>query len=108
MTLLHQLQQIEKALKRKRTVVNGPRTIDLDILIYGDEIFLHPRLMIPHPRLHQREFVLRGFCEIAPDVTHPLLKKSIRDLYAKARKRYTVNANDQEHTKNGSMHSAAA
>jgi 2-amino-4-hydroxy-6-hydroxymethyldihydropteridine diphosphokinase len=79
--LLARVQQIEKGLKRKRTVKNGPRTIDLDILTYGRRVVAKPHLFIPHPLLCQREFVLKGFCEIAPDVVHPLLRKSIRDIY---------------------------
>jgi 2-amino-4-hydroxy-6-hydroxymethyldihydropteridine diphosphokinase len=79
--LLERLHEIEQGLKRKRTVKNGPRTIDLDILTYGKRVVARPRLFIPHPLLCQREFVLKGFCELAPDFVHPLLRKSIHDIY---------------------------
>ena len=104
LALLQRLQAIERRLKRRRTVKDGPRIIDLDILTYGEEIVIHPRLMIPHPRLDEREFVLRGFCEIAPDFIHPHLKMSIRDIYEALQEKRPVYAYDQEHTTNGSMH----
>ncbi|KAL8824199.1 MAG: hypothetical protein Q9170_008226, partial [Blastenia crenularia] len=60
--LLDQLKDIENALGRVKTIENGPRTIDLDILLYGDQFVNHERLQIPHPRLSEREFVLRPLC----------------------------------------------
>ncbi|KAL8717992.1 MAG: hypothetical protein Q9181_008249, partial [Wetmoreana brouardii] len=60
--LLHQLKDIEKTLGRVKTVENGPRTIDLDILIYGNQIINEEGLQIPHPRISEREFVLRPLC----------------------------------------------
>lgn len=83
--LLERLQNIEKVLRRKRTVKNGPRTIDLDILTYGKQIIVEPNLLIPHPRLDKRKFVLRGFCQIAPNFVHPLLNKSIKEIYQESR-----------------------
>lgn len=62
--LLKEISAIENRLGRKRTVKNGPRTIDLDILYYGDEIIDMPALKIPHPRMMEREFVLRGLKEL--------------------------------------------
>jgi 2-amino-4-hydroxy-6-hydroxymethyldihydropteridine diphosphokinase len=62
--LLKFLQDIERALGRERTVKNGPRTIDLDILLYGDEVIDGPILTVPHPRMWEREFVLRPLEEI--------------------------------------------
>ncbi|KAL8763895.1 MAG: hypothetical protein Q9194_007222, partial [Teloschistes cf. exilis] len=62
MELLDQLKDIEKLLGRVRTIENGPRTIDLDILLYGNEVIDEPRLQIPHPRISEREFVLRPLC----------------------------------------------
>jgi len=64
--LLKLLNSIEAALGRVRKEPNGPRTIDLDILIYGDVEMADKDLVIPHPRMRQREFVLKGLCEIAP------------------------------------------
>lgn len=63
-SLLEELNRIEESLGRKRIVKDGPRTIDLDILYYGDEEIKNDKLVIPHPKIHMREFVLRGLREL--------------------------------------------
>jgi len=63
-SLLEELNRIENKLGRKRTVKNGPRTIDLDILYYGDEVINEKDIVVPHPRISQREFVLKGLREL--------------------------------------------
>jgi len=73
--LLDACHAIEDKLGRRRTVRWGPRTIDLDILLYGDTVIKVPGLTIPHPLLASRRFVLVPLCEIAPQVVHPVLKK---------------------------------
>ncbi|HEY5649285.1 MAG TPA: 2-amino-4-hydroxy-6-hydroxymethyldihydropteridine diphosphokinase [Nitrospiria bacterium] len=78
--LLKACQGVEQFLGRKRTLRFGPRTIDLDVLFYGDRVIHEASLTIPHPRLHERRFVLEPLAEIAPDFKHPLLKKSPGDL----------------------------
>jgi 2-amino-4-hydroxy-6-hydroxymethyldihydropteridine diphosphokinase len=78
--LLEICQAIESAQGRTRPFPNGPRTLDLDILLYGDLIMDDPRLQIPHPRMSERRFVLVPLAQIAPDLLHPVLKKSIRSL----------------------------
>ena len=72
--LLEALQNIELDLGRKRDVAWGPRTIDLDLLLYNDQIISTERLMVPHPLMHERRFVMQGLAEIAPDVVHPILQ----------------------------------
>lgn len=83
--LLSRLMRIEKSLGRRRTEKNSPRTIDLDILLYDDIILNSDELVLPHPRMHKRDFVLFGMREIAPEAMHPVLKKSIRDIYNRKR-----------------------
>lgn len=74
------LQKIEIQIGRKRTVRNAPREIDLDILFYGDRVVEEKELEIPHPRLHERSFVLIPFAEIAPEKIHPRWGKTVREL----------------------------
>jgi 2-amino-4-hydroxy-6-hydroxymethyldihydropteridine diphosphokinase len=80
MELLSALQKIEKDLGRKRTVHWGPRTIDLDILLYGEEIISNDRLIVPHPLMHERRFVMQPLAQIAPDVIHPILQMSAKTI----------------------------
>ncbi|MDD3840197.1 MAG: 2-amino-4-hydroxy-6-hydroxymethyldihydropteridine diphosphokinase [Clostridia bacterium] len=72
---------IEKKLKRMRTVKWGPRTIDIDILMYDDLVIDEENLVIPHPRMHHRLFVLECLNEIAPNAVHPSTGKKIKELY---------------------------
>lgn len=80
--LLSTLQSIERKMGKTKTRVNGPRTIDIDILFYNDEIINLKNLVVPHPRLHTRLFVLQPMMDLNPDLVHPVLKKTIRELYA--------------------------
>lgn len=79
--LLSIVQETENALGRERDVEWGPRTIDLDILLYDDQIISDDKLQIPHPLLHERLFVLKPLSEIAPNAVHPALERTILDLY---------------------------
>ncbi len=78
--LLQRLNKIEAALGRLRDVRWGPRVIDLDILLYGKKVIDTDNLQIPHPRMHERAFVLDPLNEIAPRAWHPQLKKYIHEL----------------------------
>ena len=78
--LLKCCMKIENELGRIRKEKWGPRNIDIDILFYDDRILNKPDLIIPHPDLHNRQFLLESLNEIAPDLIHPVLKKKIRKL----------------------------
>ncbi|MDD5382703.1 MAG: 2-amino-4-hydroxy-6-hydroxymethyldihydropteridine diphosphokinase [Candidatus Margulisbacteria bacterium] len=79
--LLDVCQEIETTLGREREIEWGPRTIDIDILLYGGEIVSDDKLQIPHPLMHERLFVLKPLKEIAPQVIHPILEKTIEALF---------------------------
>lgn len=78
--LLARLQQIEHQLGRKRIQPKGPRTIDIDILLYGDSVIETDELVVPHPRLPERRFVLEPLAELAPDLRHPVTRRSIGEI----------------------------
>lgn len=78
--LLTSLQQIQRRYSHEKAFVNGPRGLDLDILLYGRAVFDVPGLTIPHPRMVQREFVLAPLAELAPGLQHPVLHITVADL----------------------------
>jgi 2-amino-4-hydroxy-6-hydroxymethyldihydropteridine diphosphokinase len=78
--LLTYLKQREDELGRVKNFRNGPRHIDLDILFYDDVVYEDERLQIPHPRLHERAFVLVPLSDLAPDFVHPVLGKDVKSL----------------------------
>lgn len=78
--LLKHLKRLEIALGRKPSFENGPRLIDMDILFYDDLVLYSTALTIPHPRLHERGFVLVPLLDIAAELEHPVKKKSVREL----------------------------
>jgi 2-amino-4-hydroxy-6-hydroxymethyldihydropteridine diphosphokinase len=84
MELLRLCQDIENRLGRVRTVKWGPRTADLDILLYGDAVMDTPELKIPHPLMHERRFVLEPLAEVAPGAVHPVTGMTISQLLDKA------------------------
>jgi 2-amino-4-hydroxy-6-hydroxymethyldihydropteridine diphosphokinase len=78
--LLRRMLKIEKQIGRIRLEKYGPRVIDIDILLFNDEIHNYPLLKLPHPEMANRRFALTPLAEIAPDLIHPVLKKSIVEL----------------------------
>ncbi len=80
MQLLARIGKIEQALGRVRTIANGPRTLDLDILFYGNAVVRTAKLEIPHPRIAERRFVLAPLAELAPELRHPLTHQTVRAM----------------------------
>jgi 2-amino-4-hydroxy-6-hydroxymethyldihydropteridine diphosphokinase len=78
--LLKLMLETESRLGRTRTEKWGPRTIDLDLLLYGDCVIDEPHLKVPHPLMHQRIFIMGPLAEIAPEVVHPVLKLTAREI----------------------------
>lgn len=89
--ILKSILQIEEDLGRKRQLKYGPRTIDIDILFFNDEVINLQGLKIPHPQMQNRRFVLVPLNEIAPDKIHPVFKKNISRLLAECADPLTVN-----------------
>ncbi len=80
--LLRAVQQVERALGRQRLVRGGPRTVDIDILLYGSSVIRAAELEVPHPRMADRRFVLIPLRELAPGLRHPWLRRTVTELLA--------------------------
>ncbi len=77
---LSRMLAVEQSMGRIRTQPKGPRTIDIDILFFGNDVLDTPELTVPHPAMHLRRFVLEPLAEIAPTLVHPVLKRTVREL----------------------------
>jgi 2-amino-4-hydroxy-6-hydroxymethyldihydropteridine diphosphokinase len=78
--LFQHIQQVEREMGRVRAERNGPRVIDIDILLYGDQHVQTPDLEIPHPRMAERRFVLEPLAEVAPDLRHPVTQLTVQEM----------------------------
>jgi 2-amino-4-hydroxy-6-hydroxymethyldihydropteridine diphosphokinase len=83
--LLRRLLDIEREMGRVRTQKWAPRLIDLDLILYSDWVIDNPDLQLPHPRFHERRFVLQPLEELAPHLQHPVLKRTVRELLQQLR-----------------------
>jgi 2-amino-4-hydroxy-6-hydroxymethyldihydropteridine diphosphokinase len=97
--ILNAVLEIELKMGRKRSGKNSPRNIDIDVLLYGNEIVSTPRLVIPHPRMHLRKFNLLPASEICPDWVHPLCQQRISELLARSDDKLEVRKIDELHVK---------
>jgi 2-amino-4-hydroxy-6-hydroxymethyldihydropteridine diphosphokinase len=88
--LMDGILEAEESMGRKRGERNGPRNIDMDILLFNDEVIDTSRLIVPHPRLHLRRFVLLPLCELAPDLAHPVSGKRMKQLLKECKDRLVV------------------
>jgi 2-amino-4-hydroxy-6-hydroxymethyldihydropteridine diphosphokinase len=89
-TLLKELRRIEARMGSRKLVAKGPRLLDVDILLYGDETVDTPELQVPHPRMTRRRFVLEPLAEIAPKLRHPSWGGTVSDLLARTQDRSEV------------------
>lgn len=80
--LMEQLLRVEQSLGRQRKTIKGPRNIDLDLLLFGNQIRDNQLLKLPHPEFHRRRFVLAPLAELAPTMVHPLLNLTVSQLLA--------------------------
>lgn len=79
--LLHRLKSIERTVGRTQNSVRfGPRVLDMDIIFYDELVMEHRMLVIPHPRMYKRRFVLKPLCDIDPRIFHPILKRTVQSL----------------------------
>jgi 2-amino-4-hydroxy-6-hydroxymethyldihydropteridine diphosphokinase len=88
--LLHRLLEIEREMGRQRRQRWEPRTIDLDLLLYGNQIISSQELIVPHPLMHERRFVLEPLAELAPNLVHPTLQMTIAGLLQDVKSRGTA------------------
>lgn len=89
-SLLTVLREIERSLGRDQDDRSGPRTIDLDVLFYGNQTIDEPGLIVPHPRVHQRRFVLIPLNDLAPMLIHPITQRAVHQMLAEADDRSEV------------------
>lgn len=82
--LLKRIHVVQRNAGREKTAIRfGPRTLDLDILLFGDRVVSTPKLVIPHPRMHKRRFVLQPLCDINSDLVHPVLRRTMGALLSR-------------------------
>ncbi len=78
--LIRGLLAVEHGMGRERIIAKGPRVIDLDLLLYGSVVMSTPELTLPHPEMHERRFVLEPLAEVAPEMVHPVLRRTVAEM----------------------------
>ncbi len=96
--LLARALKIEGDLGRKRARPKGPRTIDIDILLYGTAVVETSELQVPHPRMGERRFVLEPLAELAPDLRHPVTRRTVREMLADVARQRVRKLQTRGHT----------
>ena len=81
--LMHEIKLIENSKGRHRSFINAPRTLDIDILLFGNQVLNTPHLVVPHPRFEERAFVLEPLAEIEPTLRHPVTNETVKTLLGK-------------------------
>lgn len=102
--ILNRALRVELELGRKRIRKNGPRTLDIDVLSIGRNVILVDDLEVPHPRMHERRFVLEPLAEIAPGWIHPVLRLNVQALLAKVSGQAVTRLGELIHLPSGSQH----
>ena len=88
--LIKKIHLIERKLHKNKRIINGPRKIDLDIIFWDQKIFKNNNLVIPHPRVQERDFVLCPLCDITPFFKHPVSKLSVKELIKNLKDHYVI------------------
>ena len=88
--LIKKIHLIERKLHKNKRIINGPRKIDLDIIFWDQKIFKNNNVVIPHPRVQEREFVLCPLCDITPFFKHPVSKLSVKELIKNLKDHYVI------------------
>ena len=92
--LINKIQLVERKLLKNKRIINGPRKIDLDIIFFGSKVVKNSQIQIPHPRVMDRDFVLKPICDFKPFYRHPLSKLTLKEALESISSRYIIKSLD--------------